>query len=79
MELSQLSAALKQATADGTLDALTIYVHPDTINAFCDAVAEAERDGSDAWDGEPDLEGASSTEAGRYAAKAAGRMLGPKP
>lgn len=34
---------------------------------------------SDGIDEEPDLEGASSTEAGRYAAKAAGKMLGPKP
>lgn len=34
---------------------------------------------ADCWDDEPDLEGASSTEAGRYAAKAAGKMLGPKP
>lgn len=34
---------------------------------------------ADCWDDGPDLEGASSTEAGRYAAKAAGKMLGPKP
>jgi hypothetical protein len=39
--LVALVNALNEATGNGLLDHLAIYIHPDTINAFCLAVADA--------------------------------------
>ena len=33
-----LKDALQEATKNGTLDALAAELHPDIINAFCDAI-----------------------------------------
>lgn len=45
--LDALRAALKKATDDGTLDALNGELHPNIINAFCDAVMGAPETGSE--------------------------------
>ncbi len=38
--LEALASALRLASDNGVLDDLAAYVHPDTINAFVDAVTE---------------------------------------
>ncbi|MCK1671091.1 hypothetical protein [Bradyrhizobium sp. 150] len=36
----RISELLQIATDDGTLDELCAFLHPDAINAFCDAVSD---------------------------------------
>jgi hypothetical protein len=38
--VQNISEILHIATDDGTLDELCAFIHPDTINAFCDAVSD---------------------------------------
>lgn len=40
--LKQLYQALREATESGLLDEMAGQIHFDTINAFCDAVADME-------------------------------------
>ena len=42
--LSQLKRALQQCTETGVFDSMTVDVHPDLINAFCDEVDRFELD-----------------------------------
>jgi hypothetical protein len=43
--LQELFELLGRATKDGALDELAYYVHPDIVNQFCDAVADALKEG----------------------------------
>ena len=38
MTFSELSEVLQSATKEGLMDELACYLHPDTINLFCDTV-----------------------------------------
>jgi hypothetical protein len=46
--LEKLTALRDALAADGVLDHLVAFVHPDTISAFADAVAEAVADAVEA-------------------------------
>ena len=46
--LAKLTALRDALAADGVLDHLATFVHPDTISAFADGVAEAVADAVEA-------------------------------